>query len=383
MGVFLFILAVLIIIMVHESGHFTAAKLLGFKATKFFVGFGPPIWSKRKGETEYGIAMIPAGGYVKIVGMNPFEEVPPEDEPRAYPNKPLWQRAILILGGPATHWPLAFLVLFFAFTAFGFPTDKATNEVAVVEPASPAAEAGLQPGDRIVAVNGRPSESWEETRSVIRSHPNEKVEFTVVRDGDRVNVDVPLGTALFARDGHLIKGAPAGQPIPDPKPGQEITGYLGVSPAPVTNHSPINAAKQSVTLTWDITYDAVTKIGSVFAPVFNGNLWDAIRGQGERPQGVGLIGAGRIAGEVFSAGRFLDYATFLAYLTIFIGIMNLLPLPPLDGGHLAVLAIEKVRGKPVDMRRVIPVAAAVISFFLILFLAFLYLDLVKPLEVPL
>jgi membrane-associated protease RseP (regulator of RpoE activity) len=383
MGIFLFILAILIVIMVHEAGHLTVAKLLGFKATKFFVGFGPPLWSIRKGETEYGIAAIPAGGYVKIVGMNPFEETPPEDQSRAYPNKPIWQRALLLLGGPATHWPLAFLVLFSAFTAFGFPTDQATNNIAIVEPGSPAADAGLQPADEIVEVNGEPSRSWEDTRRVIRSHANETVEFTVLRDGERVTVDVPLGTAIFDKDGQLVKGVKPGDPIPDPKPGQLTTGYLGVSPKPELNHSPINAVSQSGQMVWDMTYDAVTKIGSVFAPVFNGDLWNAVRGQGERPQGVGLVGAGRIAGEVFSRGLFVDYAMFLAYLTIFIGIMNLLPLPPLDGGHLAVLAVEKIRGKPVDMRRVIPVAAAVISFFLIMFIAFLYLDLVKPIEVPL
>ena len=382
MGILYFIVAVLIVIMVHEAGHFTAAKKLGFKATKFFVGFGPPIWSTKKGETEYGVAMIPAGGYVKIVGMNPYEEVPPEDQPRSYPNKPLWQRAIVILGGPATHWPLAFLVLFFAFTTFGFPTDVATNSVAMVEPASPAQEAGLQPGDEIVAAEGKPTNSWEETRRIIRSNPNETVGFTVERDGKRIDVDVPLGTALFDADGSLIKGVGPGEEVPDPKPGQEITGYLGVSPEPELNHSPINAAKQSATGVWEITYQSVTRLGDVFAPLFNGDLLDAVRGEGERPQGVGLVGAGRIAGQAVDAGRFLEFFEFLAVLTIFIGIMNLLPLPPLDGGHLLVLAIEKVRGKPVDMRKVIPVAAAVISFFLILFLAFLYLDLVRPIEVP-
>jgi membrane-associated protease RseP (regulator of RpoE activity) len=383
MGVFWFILALLIVIMVHEAGHFTMAKKLGFKATKFYVGFGPPLWKRRKGETEYGIAAIPAGGYVKIVGMNPFEEVPPEDQPRSYPNKPIWQRVLVILGGPLTHWPLAFIVLFFAFTVVGYPTDKATNQIDAVEQGSPADGAGLEPGDLIVAVNGDPSRSWEATRGVIRSNANETVEFTVEREGERLDVEVPLGSALFAEDGRLLEGVGPGEDVRDPKEGEVVTGYLGVTPQAEVNHSPVNATTQAGYLVWDMTYRSVTSLGDVFAPLVNGDLIDAIQGERERPRGVGLVGAGRIANQAVDEGDLLFFLGFLANLTIFIGIMNLLPLPPLDGGHLAILAIEKVRGKPVDMRKVIPVAAAVISFFLIMFLAFLYFDLVKPLEVPL
>src|SRR5918992_5714439 len=119
--------------MIHEAGHFTVAKAFGFKATKFFVGFGPRIWSVTRGETEYGIAAIPAGGFVKIVGMNPYEEVSPEDVPRSYPNKPRWQRALLLVAGSATHWVVAFVLLAITAMTIGFPTGRATNEVASIE----------------------------------------------------------------------------------------------------------------------------------------------------------------------------------------------------------------------------------------------------------
>src|SRR5687767_9302601 len=132
-GVVLFILAILVVIMIHEAGHFTVAKLFGFKATKFFVGFGPKVWSIKRGETEYGIAAIPAGGFVKIVGMNPYEEVDPADESRSYPNKPAWQRALLLVAGSATHWVVAFVLLVVTAMAIGFPTGRATNVIAIIE----------------------------------------------------------------------------------------------------------------------------------------------------------------------------------------------------------------------------------------------------------
>src|SRR5688500_13770473 len=132
--------------MIHEAGHLVAAKMFDFKATKFFIGFGPPLWSFKRGETEYGIAAIPAGGFVKIVGMNPYEEVPVDDEALSYPNMPAWQRAIVLFAGSATHFVVAFVILVVTMMTIGFPTDEATNEVAVVETrvkgeTAPAAEA--------------------------------------------------------------------------------------------------------------------------------------------------------------------------------------------------------------------------------------------------
>src|ERR687895_1916200 len=129
MGIWYFVVALLVVVMVHEAGHFLVAKAFDFKATKFFVGFGPTLWSFHRGETEYGIKALPLGGFVKIVGMNPYEEVPPEDQPRAYPNKPIWQRALLLVAGSATHWVVAFIILLITAMTIGFPTGSATNEV--------------------------------------------------------------------------------------------------------------------------------------------------------------------------------------------------------------------------------------------------------------
>lgn len=390
-GVILFIAALLFVIMVHEAGHFIAAKLLGFKATKFFIGFGPTIWSFRKGETEYGIKLIPAGGFVKIIGMNPYEDIAPEDEPRSYPNRPKWQRAIMIAAGPATHWPLAFLILVVTAMTIGFPTGEVTNVVSVVETSidgeqTPAAEAGLSPGDLITEVNGDEVSTWVETRQAIRDNAGKPTTFTFVREGEEQQVTITLGTALFDEDGRILRYAPPGEEL-RPKEGQTAFGFLGVQPdQEFETMSFGEAVVDSGAQTGRLTGYLVTQMGAPFATVFNGDLWSALTDEGPRtPEEapVGIVGAGRIAGETVEKGMYTEFIGLMVGLTLFVGLINLLPLPPLDGGHLAVLAYEAITRRRVDVRRLIPIAAAVISFFVLLFFAVLYLDLARPLQVPL
>lgn len=390
-GVLLFIAALLFVIMIHEAGHFIAAKLLGFKATKFFIGFGPTVWSFQKGETEYGIKLIPAGGFVKIVGMNPYEDVAPEDEPRSYPNRPKWQRAIMIAAGPATHWPLAFIILAVTAMTIGFPTGEVTNTVAVVETTidgeeTPASEAGLVPGDRIIAVDGAEVSTWQETRRAIRQNAGQPTTFRFVRDGEEQEVTVALGTAVFDEEGRIVDYAPAGEELPA-QAGQTAVGFLGVQPDQRFETMGFGEAMvDSAAQTGRLTGFLVTQIGAPFTTVFNGDLWSALSGDGPRqPEEapVGIVGAGRIAGETVERGMYTEFIGLMVGLTIFVGLINLLPLPPLDGGHLAVLAFEAITRKRVDIKKLIPVAAAVISFFVLLFFAVLYLDLARPLEVPL
>jgi membrane-associated protease RseP (regulator of RpoE activity) len=389
-GVILFVLAILIVVMVHESGHFLVAKVFGFKATKFFVGFGPTLWSFQQGETEYGIKAIPAGGFVKIIGMNPYEEIAPEDRPRSYPNKPRWQRALLLAAGSATHWVVAFVILVVTAMTIGFPTGEATNEVAAVETRvrgveAPAARAGFQPGDEIVEVSGTATDSWDETRRLIRSSSG-PTEFVVLRDGTRVTIDAIVAESIFTDEGRLVDIAQPGEELREPGPGEEKVGFLGVSPEPEFDRDGLGPAiVDAGGRTWDVTRLSFRGIGEVFGMVFGGELWDALTGEGDRQvdEGpLGLVGAGRIAGESVASGRFLDLIGLIVGFTIFVGVMNLLPLPPLDGGHLAVLAYEKMTGRTVDVRKLIPIAAAVISFFVVLFVAVLYLDLARPVQIP-
>jgi membrane-associated protease RseP (regulator of RpoE activity) len=407
-GILLFVLAILVVVMIHESGHFLVAKAFGFKATKFFVGFGPRLWSFKKGETEYGIAAIPAGGFVKIVGMNPYEEVAPEDQPRAYPNKPIWQRALLLVAGSATHWVVAFIILLVTSMTIGFPTGRATNEVAAVETRlespdgevlsseTPASAAGLRPGYEIVAVDGRPTRTWTAVRNAIRAHPNESVDFTYVTGTRTQTVEVELGTALVNDQERIVSYCEPYRVQPGvldehcagvmPSGEYETVGFLGIQPEPEYDKDNfIGAIGTAGRYTGEVTALSVLGIGQVFDMVFGGELWAALQGEGEREfdEGpLGIVGAGRIAGESVERGDFLNLIGLIVGFTIFVGLMNLLPLPPLDGGHLAVLVWEKVTGRAVDIRKLIPIAAAVISFFVILFLAVLYLDLARPIRVP-
>lgn len=391
LGVILFIAAVIVVIMIHEAGHFFVAKAFGFKATKFFLGFGPTVWSVTKGETEYGVKALPLGGFVKIIGMSPYEEVPPEDEPRSYPNKPRWQRALLLAAGSATHFVVAFVLIAIAAMTIGFPTGEATTEIAGVQTriggeTPPAAEAGFRTGDKIVAIEAEPVTAWADVSEYIKAHPGETATFLVERDGDEIPIDVTLGEAIFAASGEVVAFAPAGEDVRAPRTGEREGGFLGVSPeAEFRTEGLFGAIGESGRLTWEVTKASVGGIDDVFLPVFNGDLLDALGGDGVREPTdgpLGLVGVGRLAGESVERGRYLDLVELIVFFTIFVGIMNLLPLPPLDGGHLAVLAYEGITGRTVDMRKLIPVAAAVISFFVLLFFAVLYLDLARPIQVP-
>lgn len=392
-GILIFVAGILIVIMIHETGHFLVAKLFGFKATKFFLGFGPTLWSRQKGETEYGVKALPLGGFVKIVGMSPYEEIEPEDEPRSYPNKPRWQRALLLVAGSATHWVVAFLLLVIAAAAFGFPVREPTNEIAIVEEKiaggveTAAWDAGFQPEDRVVAVGGEPTTDWGEIVDYIHRQGGEIGVFTIERDGERMDIEVLLGEAIFKeKTDELVAAAAPGEPLAEePGPDEYTAGFLGVSPELKVEKRPIGSAIAFAGGTVArFTARSVTTLPEVFAPVFNGELWQSLTETGARDQegAVGLVGASRVAGRAAEAGMYAELLSFIAGLTIFIGLMNLLPLPPLDGGHLAVLAYEKITGRTVDVRKLIPLAAAVISFFVILFVAVLYLDLARPIDIP-
>ena len=386
MNIFIFIAALLIVVMIHESGHFLTAKLFDFKATKFFLGFGPTLWSFSRGETEYGVKALPLGGFVKIIGMNPYEDVPARDQERSYPNKPKWQRAIVLVAGSATHWIVAFVVLVIAAMTIGFPTDNPTTEIAglttrIGTAETPAANLDLAPGDRIVAVGGRPTDEWAEVSSFIKSHGGETVEFKIEHDGEVVNRSAELGTAIFA-NGDVVAYYEPGEKVRPLRAGETSGGFLGISPKPeYRKEGPIGAVTEGAKTTWEFTTASFVGIGNVFKQVVDGSLWNALSERGPRAideSPCGIVCATQIAGR--SEPFYL--VNLIVGFTIFVGLMNLLPLPPLDGGHLAVLGYEAVTGRTVDLRKLIPVAAAVISFFIALFLAVLYLDLARPIELP-
>ena len=392
LGIWLFVLSILVVVMVHEAGHFLAAKRFNFKATQFFVGFGPTLFSRKKGETEYGVKALPLGGFVKIVGMNPYEEIPPEEQHRSYPNKPRWQRAIVLLAGSATHWPVAFVILLIAGMAFGYPTGEPSNQLSAVEPRAfgqetPAEAAGFQLDDTIVAIEDEEVTSWDEVRTFIRANPGEAATFIVERDGQRETIEAELGTGIVSEQtNELLALAPAGEDVGQAGDGEQKVGYLGVGPQPeIESFGLGEAITHSGERVWDMTVRSVIGVPQVFAQVFNGDIFEALGGEGERSaedSPIGIVGAGGIVGELADRGEYTSILEMIAAFTIFVGLMNLLPLPPLDGGHLAVVAYEAVTKRRVDIRKLIPVSAAVIGFFIVLFVAILYLDLARPVDLP-
>lgn len=370
-GILVFVLGVLLMILVHELGHFVAAKRFGIKVDEFFVGFGPRVWSFRRGETEYGLKAIPVGGYVRIAGMNPFQEEPPEDRGRLFGDKPAWQRAVVLVAGALTHFVLAFLLLLTFFWLLGVPRFGGPEVVRVEstldgEP-SPAAAAGLRAGDVFVEVDGRPARDYEEFVRYIDGHVGEEVAIVVERDGRRVALEAT--------------------PVLDRVGGEEV-GRLGIvlTRAYVgrDRSGPVEGLVDALRFEGELVVNSFRAIGQVFGPEGLGRVGELLFGEGERAatDPVGIVGAARVSGQAVAAGQ-LDVFFFLfAFFNVFVGILNLLPLPPLDGGHLAVLGFESVTGRRVDPRRLIPVTALVVGFLILFTLALTYLDVFAPIPNP-
>ncbi len=420
MGPIVVIVGMLLMVVIHEAGHFVMAKLFDMKATEAFFGFGPRIWSMTRGETEYGIKAIPLGGYVRIVGMNPFEEVAPEEEHRTYRGKPFWQKAIVVLAGIFSHFVIAFILFFIVAVTWnsfepstrvdsasqvlitasgaaesvpleleaddsvvsidGVPlaevpttTDKAPNELVtividragtevVVETndnvvATPAYVIGIEPGDRLVAVDGIAIQDWDHFVDLAHARPAELVEVQFERSGEVVTSEVVF--AQRQADGETI-------------------GFLGVAPAgEEIDIGPIEGVTTAFGLIGDTT---VLSLQGLFEMVRQTpNLIGAAFGQDaavlEEARPVSVIGLVRVATG-------LEFALFLmAYVNVFVGTLNVIPLYPLDGGHFAVALYEKIRGRQADVRRLLPIAAAVFVFIVAIGVLGIYFDIVDPLPV--
>jgi membrane-associated protease RseP (regulator of RpoE activity) len=368
-GIVIFVVSILLVILIHEAAHFGMAKAFGIKVEEFFVGFGPRLFSRQRGETEYGVKAFPLGGYVKIAGMNPYEEISPEDYPRTYPAKPAWQRALVIVAGPMTHFVIAFL-LFAAFFAFFGQHKVVAPNVAAVAPTvagqpAPAKVAGLRAGDEVVRVDGIVNPTKNQFSAYIRHHAGEPVPVVVERDGTRVAVTVTpvVDPKLhYARIGIDIQPGRTLQ--------SESRGVIGS----------IAAAGAQI---GDVTKQTVLSLGKVFGPQGIGRMFDLVFGNAQRNTGdaVGSVGVASAAGQITSAFGFGALLFLLAGVNVFVGILNLLPIPPFDGGHLAVVGWEKIRGKRVDARKLIPLTMVVVVFLMVWFVGITYLDIFKPVHI--
>lgn len=373
LAIVVFFVGLLFIILIHEAGHYTVARAFGFKVEEYFVGFGPKIWSFRRGEIDYGIKALPLGGYVKIAGMNPYEPVAEEDLPRAYASKPIWQRALTIFAGPGSHFVVAAVLFAVWLFFFGDPrtapvvVDKV--DVTLNDHPGPAFEAGLRPGDTVVSIGGVADPNLDQVSQVLTGaasdHPGQAIEVTVTRDG-RIQT-LSMVPELSDVDGVTI-------------------GRVGVVLAPPQpqRQAVLPSLAGGVRLVGQSIKESFQQIGHVFGPQGIGRVFRLLFTDTPRAttDSASVIGIGQQVGATGAAGDWGTVLYFLAFVTVFIGLLNLIPLPPFDGGHLAVLGIEKLRGKAIDMRRLIPVSAVVMAFFVVFVLATVVLDITKPIPAP-
>jgi membrane-associated protease RseP (regulator of RpoE activity) len=417
-GVALFAVGLLVSISLHEAGHLGTAKAFGMKATRYFVGFGPTLWSFRKGETEYGIKGIPLGGFVKIVGMTPQDDdVKPADQHRAMWRFPVWKRSIVMGAGSAVHFVLGFALLWgvFAFaplndfdrlpqaapqvngvaqcTVLEWEVDEASGMqrqcVPGEDPASAAVEAGLRPGDVITAIDGATVTEWGDLTARIRAAGDRPAELTYLRDGREHTVEVAIPLAERVR-----QDVPADTPVDQiTEEDLEEVGVLGITPVvPRTVHGPVAgvglAADQTVFM-FRGTVEALSRL-----PQRVPLLWDAVFGGDRHPETpMSVVGASRLGGELWERGELPTWVVFLAAVNFFIGVFNLLPLLPLDGGHLAIAWFEKARswvyavfGKPdpgrVDYYKMMPLTYLVIVIMGGFLLLTVTADIVNPIRLP-
>lgn len=346
------------LITVHEFGHFAAAKLFGMRVEKFYVGFPPAVWRRQRGETEYGIGMIPLGGFCRISGMSEEEELPPEVEPRAYYNQPVWKRNLTIFAGPLFNFLIAVVILFVFLLAQGVLTPTLTLEEVVptitvdgVKRTSPAAEAGLRAGDtllggRLVEGSGASARfsswtEWAQASAFFQDHPERVIELRYrTRQGS-----VRVGRTTLAKN-----------------PADASTGYLGVRAGQRADRP----------LPWTAAWMAVAKTGDIVVKTFQGFYW-LITGKVSASGGAaGPVGIIDISSQAVQQGY---YPVLLALLSVNLGVINLVPLLPFDGGHLFFNTLERVRRRKLDRRVMERFAAVGVALLLMLFVFLTFNDL--------
>ena len=393
LGWLIFLVALLVSVMLHETGHFVTAKRFGMKATRYFLGFGPTLWSFQRGETEYGIKALPAGGFVKIEGMTSLDEVDPADEPRSFRRAPAWQRLIVLAAGSFMHFLFAAVLIFVVALAVGVEHVGSSNttvlgtvssyvpanEQALLngsscagEAKSPAALAGLHVGDKVTSFNGVAVSNWTQLQNeILKVKPGAPVTLTVLRDGQSLT----RHTALAEVKGH--------------------GSYFGIAPTATTVFQPQNPV------------DAIKSVGTGFSAVVTGS----VQAIGQLPAAVPSLfaqdractAAGNV-GSVVSAAQATGNAVaapvgwqakvsyvllLIASLNIFWGVLNLLPLLPMDGGHIAVVIWERIRAwfarrlhRPdpglVDYTQLLPASFAIFAVIVVFSLLLVAADIYNP-----
>jgi membrane-associated protease RseP (regulator of RpoE activity) len=427
LGMVIFFVGLLISIAWHELGHLSTAKLFGIRVPQYMVGFGPTIWSRKKGETEYGIKAIPLGGYIRMIGMFPpgedgrvearstspwrgmiedaraaaYEEIQPGDETRMFYTRRPWKRVIVMFAGPFMNLILA-IALFFVYL-MGFGIREETNVVSSVQkcviaasenrdeckagdPAAPAAAAGLRAGDRILSVDGVRTTEWSALSDAIRTRAGEQdVPIVVDRKGERLTLSADITT------NKVIKKDDRGMPVRDE---YVEAGFLGFAPASGVFRQDFG---ESVVWMGDRVEDAFD--GLIALPSKIPALWDAAFGDGPREDDspMGVIGAARVGGEIVTldipaSQQVAGFVFVVAGFNLSLFLFNMLPLLPLDGGHIAGALWESVRRRlarifrrpdpgPFDVAKLMPAAYVVAAVFVCFTVLVGIADVVNPVRI--
>lgn len=396
-GIVLFALGITFSIALHEAGHMWTARALGMKVRRYYIGFGPKIFSFRRGETEYGLKAIPAGGFCDIAGMTMHDELAPDEVDRAMYKQKTWKRLVVMSGGIAMNFVLGLVLVVVLAVGWGLPNlnqppetqlgptscvsdQQADGTLAPCNGVGPAEAAGLREADLVTAVNGVPVDTWSQFQTLTREADG-PVDYTVERDGQTVTV-----TVVPEQVQRLVQN-------PDGTTETVSVGAIGVVPdyyGPV-QYNVLAAVPASVAFTGDLMVESVKGLAQLPSKV--GDLWTAVTG-GERAQDtpISVVGASVIGGQAAEQGLWEMFILLLISLNFFLGIFNLLPLLPLDGGHMAVTIYEKIRnsvrarrgqpaGGPVDYMKLMPLTYVVIVIGGAFMLLTLTADIVNPIKI--
>ncbi|TAK08468.1 MAG: RIP metalloprotease RseP [Candidatus Manganitrophaceae bacterium] len=317
---FLIVLGVLVF--VHEFGHYIVARFCGVQVQTFSLGFGPKIFSRRWGPTEYCLSIIPLGGYVRLLGDDPKEEISPDERDRSFLTQSVKKKIAIVVAGPLFNLLLALLIFVGVFMT-GVPS--LTSDVGEVQPGSAAAEAGMKPGDRIVQIEGKPINQWEEIRETLQVNGGKALRFVVERDGQKVDLTVTptmKETQDVLGDSHKLW----------------LIGILPKGTHTIKQYDPLTAAMMGAKRTWDMI--SLNVLG----------IFRLIQGKISSDTIGGPILIAQMAGQQANEG-ILNVVLFIAILSINLGIINLFPIPILDGGHLLFFIIEGIMGKPLSLKK--------------------------------
>ncbi len=364
---FVFVVGLLISIFLHEVGHFVTARRSGMKVTQFFMGMGPKIWSFRRGEIEYGVRALPVGAFVRIIGMNNLDETAPEDEGRAYRNKSYPRKMLTITAGSIMHMIIAIVLLFTVYATWGKNEPSGRVGVVQVVEGGGAAAAGIAPNDILVSVDGQSVSDAEDVGVIVRSHQvGDQLPLVVERDGMQITLTATLGAN------------------PDPSVGTPFLGISSGGEYTFVDQPLPTAFADSFTDLGTAAWASVGGVVKVLNPV---NIYDHLTGANtdQSTQPVTVYGISRLSTRIGDETGLPGILLTLAGVNVFVGLLNMVPLLPFDGGHAAVATYERIRsrkGKPyrADVGKMVPVAMAVMTFLVFVLFAGLYLDITNPIR---